>query len=88
MQFHLRDKSMSAEDLDLLLTRYRSEGKAESAGGALLFSCLGRGQYLYGCANPDTDLFRDKLGEIPLGGFFCNGEIGPVGGTTFRNNFV
>jgi small ligand-binding sensory domain FIST len=88
VQFHLRDKTMSAEDLDLLLTRYRSEGKAEKASGALLFSCLGRGQHLYGCANHDTELFRSKLGDIPLGGFFCNGEIGPVGGTTFLHGYT
>jgi len=88
VQFHLRDKSMSAEDLNMLLTRYRSEGKAENVSGALLFSCLGRGQYLYGSANHDTDMFRNKLGEIPLGGFFCNGEIGPVGGTTFLHGYT
>ena len=36
----------------------------------------------------DTDLFREKLGEIPLGGFFCNGEIGPVGGATFLHGYT
>ena len=65
VQFHLRDKKMSAEDLDVMLTRYLSQGHAENASGALLFSCLGRGKYLYGEANHDTNMFHNKLGEIP-----------------------
>ncbi len=88
VQFHLRDRKMSAEDLDAMLTRYLNQGNAENAKGALLFSCLGRGQYLYGKTNHDTDMFRGKLGEIPLGGFFCNGEIGPVGNTTFLHGYT
>ena len=88
VQFHLRDKKMSAEDLDVMLTRYLSQGQAENARGALIFSCLGRGKYLYGEANHDTNMFRNKLGEIPLGGFFCNGEIGPVGNTTFLHGYT
>jgi len=88
VQFHLRDKKMSAEDLDVMLTRYLSQGQTENARGALLFSCLGRGKYLYGEANHDTNMFRNKLGEIPLGGFFCNGEIGPVGSTTFLHGYT
>ena len=88
VQFHLRDKKMSSEDLDVMLTRYLSKGQAENASGALLFSCLGRGKYLYGEANHDTNMFQDKLGNIPLGGFFCNGEIGPVGNTTFLHGYT
>ena len=88
VQFHLRDKQMSAEDLDVMLTRYLKQGNAENAEGALLFSCLGRGKHLYGKANHDTDMFLGKLGKIPLGGFFCNGEIGPVGNTTFLHGYT
>tara|TARA_B100000315_G_scaffold35193_1_gene29849 strand:+ start:203 stop:1387 length:1185 start_codon:yes stop_codon:yes gene_type:complete len=88
VQFHLRDKVMSAEDLKLMLDRYRSGGNSKDASGALLFSCLGRGQYLYGKPNHDADMFRDQLGDIPLGGFFCNGEIGPVGNTTFLHGYT
>ena len=88
VQFHLRDKIMSAEDLELLLTRYDSEFDSDAARGALLFSCLGRGEYLYGKANHDSDMFRDKMGDVPIGGFFCNGEIGPVGGTTFLHGYT
>jgi small ligand-binding sensory domain FIST len=33
-------------------------------------------------------MFRDQLGDIPLGGFFCNGEIGPVGNSTFLHGYT
>ena len=88
VQFHLRDKAASAEDLAALLSRYAGEERATPCEGALLFSCLGRGEYLYGRPDHDTELFRDKVGTLPLGGFFCNGEIGPVGGTTFLHGYT
>ncbi|MBL4889339.1 MAG: FIST C-terminal domain-containing protein [Candidatus Lindowbacteria bacterium] len=88
VQFHLRDKQMSAKDLSVHLDRYAEDNNSKSAAGALLFSCLGRGEYLYGEPDHDTGLFHDKLGAIPLGGFFCNGEIGPVGDKTFIHGYT
>jgi small ligand-binding sensory domain FIST len=88
VQFHLRDAETSAQDLQAVLDRYASDNRENNVPGALLFSCLGRGQYLYGRPNHDTDLFREKLGPVPLGGFFCNGEIGPVSGTTFLHGYT
>jgi small ligand-binding sensory domain FIST len=91
VQFHLRDATTSAEDLRMMLKRYSDEHRTDGdsrAAGALLFSCLGRGKYLYGESNHDSECFRQYLGEIPLGGFFCNGEIGPVGGTTFLHGYT
>ena len=88
VQFHLRDAETSADDLTAVLSRYADEHRENDIPGALLFSCLGRGEYLYGKPNHDTDLFRDKLGDVPLGGFFCNGEIGQVSGTTFLHGYT
>lgn len=88
VQFHLRDAETSAEDLKWYLTQYQLEGKARSAKGALLFSCLGRGEHLYGKPNHDSELFHARLGPLPLGGFFCNGEIGAVGGSTFLHGYT
>ncbi len=88
VQFHLRDAETSAQDLTFVLERYAADNRENEVPGALLFSCLGRGQYLYGRPNHDTDIFREKLGQVPLGGFFCNGEIGPVGGTTFLHGYT
>ena len=88
VQFHLRDAETSSDDLQAVLSRYADEHRQSDIPGALLFSCLGRGEYLYGKPNHDTDLFRDKLGDVPLGGFFCNGEIGQVSGTTFLHGYT
>jgi small ligand-binding sensory domain FIST len=91
VQFHVRDAATSADDLRFLLKKYRDEklsGDASGVKGALLFSCLGRGNYLYGRPNHDSDCFRDYLGEVPLGGFFCNGEIGPVGSSTYLHGYT
>jgi len=86
VQFHLRDAATSAADLDELLGRHRTAAPAPR--GSLLFSCLGRGVHLYGRPDHDTGLFRRHLGDVPLGGFFCNGEIGPVQGTTFLHGYT
>lgn len=88
IQFHLRDAQTSAEDLATLLERYQNTSQAkDSPAGALMFSCLGRGQGLYGQPNFDSQLFHRYL-NIPLSGFFCNGEIGPVGGTTCLHGYT
>lgn len=87
VQFHLRDAETSAQDLEAMLRRYR-QAELPAPQGALLFSCLGRGQFLYGRPDHDTELFRRSIGEVPLGGFFCNGEIGPVHGATFVHGYT
>ena len=88
VRFHLRDATTSGEELDGLLARYAGDRPGAPDWGSLLFSCLGRGEGLYGVPNHDSDLFRRYVGRIPLGGFFCNGEIGPVGGTTFLHGYT
>jgi small ligand-binding sensory domain FIST len=88
VQFHVRDAQTAAEDLHALLRRYASERKPAPGQGALLFSCLGRGKHLFGRPDHDTGIFHDEVGKLPLGGFFCNGEIGPVGATTFLHGFT
>jgi small ligand-binding sensory domain FIST len=86
VQFLLRDARTAEEDLARLLDR--SSARVSPPSGALLFSCLGRGAHLFGRPDHDTDLFREKVGPVPLGGFFCNGEIGPVGGATFLHGYT
>lgn len=88
VQFHLRDAKASAQDLARCLDRYNAEVGGAKACGALLFSCLGRGVGLYGTPDHDSRAFYSKVGDVPLTGFFCNGEIGPVGGTTFLHGYT
>ena len=90
VQFHLRDSETSSQDLSAMLEQYVSGlpegGRSES--GALLFQCLGRGSYLYGMPDHDTNMFTDMVGAVPLTGFFCNGEIGQVGDATFLHGYT
>ncbi|MBH8555470.1 FIST C-terminal domain-containing protein [Nostocaceae cyanobacterium CENA357] len=89
LQFHLRDAQASAEDLELLLEQYQDQQTTEpSAAAALMFSCVGRGEGLYGKPNFDSELFSRYVQDIPIGGFFCGGEIGPVGGSTFIHGYT
>jgi small ligand-binding sensory domain FIST len=85
LQFLLRDAKTAEHDLSAHLERFRGPPPA----GALMFSCMGRGQGLFGRADHDTDLFRARVGAaVPLGGFFGNGEIGPVAGQTFLHGYT
>jgi small ligand-binding sensory domain FIST len=85
VQFHLRDALSADADLRQRLARY---GSARSAQGALLFSCLGRGAGLYGEPDHDSSAFRRQVAPVPVGGFFCNGEIGPIEGRTFLHGYT
>ena len=58
VQFHLRDAQTSAHDLEQLLKRYAAEEHVAPVSGGLLFSCLGRGLYLYGRPDHDTAAMR------------------------------
>ncbi len=82
VQLQLRDGRTATDDLDATLARAKKDGGAARA--ALLFSCAGRGRRLFDVPDHDVAAVRRRFGEIPLAGFFCNGEIGAVG----RRNFV
>jgi len=88
VQFHLRDADTSAADLGTMLDRCRQDLGGSSPAAALLFSCLGRGERLYGEAHHDSNMIAATLGHLPIGGFFCNGEIGPVGGKSFLHGYT
>jgi small ligand-binding sensory domain FIST len=85
VQFQLRDAATAAEDLAELLDQ---EAAAGSPSAGLLFSCGGRGSRLFGSPDHDLRLIQGKLGRFPLAGFFCNGEVGPVGRRNFLHGFT
>ena len=91
LQFHLREAEASSQDLEILLQEYQNENENTSQPspvGALMFTCLGRGIGLYGQPNFDSQLFSRYLHDIPMGGCFCGGEIGPVSGRTFLHGYT
>jgi len=86
VQVHLRDTEAANEELDLLLKEYSAQ--SSSPRGALLFTCTGRGQRLFSETNYESDAFFNSVGHIPLTGFFCSGEIGPVGHSTHLHGYT
>lgn len=87
VQFHLRDAQSASEDLNLLLASDRTQHR-NAPLGALVFSCCGRGQGLFGRLNHDSEAIAERLGAIPTAGFFAQGEIGPVGGRNFLHGYT
>ncbi len=83
VQFHVHDRHTALDDLRLLLDGQRLHGPAS---GALLFSCSGRGDRLFGQPHQDANLVADALGQAPLAGFFAGGEIGPIQGQNYLHS--
>ena len=72
----------------MMLEEYAGALEGDAPASALLFTCLGRGQYLFGAPDHDTEMFQDVVASIPLTGFFSNGEIGPVGDQTYLHGYT
>jgi small ligand-binding sensory domain FIST len=87
VQFQLRDPESSAADLQHELDRHRAQDPSRPAA-ALMFACIGRGTGFYGMPDRDSGLFRRAFGDVPLGGMFCAGEVGPVQGATFLHGYT
>ena len=87
LQFHLRDAATANDELRRLIVQH-TQGTAARAAGGLLFSCQGRGKAFYGSAHHDVKTIQALNGKVPLGGFFCNGEIGPIGGINFLHGYT
>ena len=85
IQFHLRDGSAAKEDLDIWLEGFSKLGL--NAEGALLFSCIGRGERFLGEPSHDSKKFL-SVADMPLAGFFGAGEIGPVAGETHLHAYT
>jgi small ligand-binding sensory domain FIST len=88
VQLHVRDATTAREDLHALMHMLSPEFAGRPARGALLFSCNGRGAHLYGEPDHDSRVVAETTGAIPLAGFFCNGEIGPIGTSNFLHGFT
>ena len=74
IQFARRDENTAREDLVQMIEalKTRLPGPAK---GALYHTCLGRGRYQFGDDSAELKLIREHLGDVPLVGFYANGEI-------------
>lgn len=82
VQFQVRDAATAREDLRLL---HQNSSQAE---GALVFTCNGRGTYLFGEPHHDAATVHDQTDGAALAGMFCAGEIGPIGGVNYLHGFT
>jgi small ligand-binding sensory domain FIST len=71
--FCKRDGEAARADLSRIVDELKST--TPRARGALYFSCLARGEHMFGSRGAELGLIANALGEVPLVGFFCNGEI-------------
>jgi small ligand-binding sensory domain FIST len=85
LRFHVRDENSADEDLRESLARELAGAKA---AGTLLFTCNGRGRHMFSEPDHDARVVGEALGSGGLAGFFCGGEIGPVGGRSFLHGFT
>lgn len=88
IQFQLRDAIAADDDLRHLLDQARERLGGVTPAAALLCSCNGRGRDLFGVPDHDARAVAERLAPSPLAGFFCNGEIGPVGRQPFLHGFT
>jgi small ligand-binding sensory domain FIST len=88
IQFQRRDAKAANEDMVELLERAEKNLDGKPVYGACLCSCNGRGQGLFKKPNHDAATVQEHLGPTGLAGFFCNGEIGPIGEKNFLHGFT
>lgn len=87
-QFQFRDAAAADEDLRAHLSEFQAELGDREVLGALCCSCNGRGVGLFRTPHHDAAALARALSDVPSAGFFCNGEIGPVGGRNFLHGFT
>jgi small ligand-binding sensory domain FIST len=87
VRLQVRDAASADEDLRQALRDQAQALGSGGAAGALLFTCNGRGSHMFDIPDHDASALEDALGA-PTAGFFCAGEIGPVGGRNFLHGFT
>jgi small ligand-binding sensory domain FIST len=74
VMFCRRDSKTANDDMARMLDSIR-KGMYSQPRGGIYYSCVGRGASLFGPNSEELKMIRGSLGDFPLVGFFCNGEI-------------
>ncbi|HEX7297797.1 MAG TPA: FIST N-terminal domain-containing protein [Solirubrobacteraceae bacterium] len=88
VRLHARDAISADRDLRAALGLRREALGGGAPAGALVFTCNGRGQAMFGTPDHDAVALDEELAGAPAAGFFAAGEIGPVGGDPFLHGFT
>jgi small ligand-binding sensory domain FIST len=83
VRFCIRDEAAARKDLTRICSEIRDHLHEQSelqrrplaAKGAIYVSCTGRGTHLFGEQHEELRVIAQQLGEVPLVGFYGNGEI-------------
>ena len=74
VMFVRRDPKSAEEDLVATLENLKKRLPAPPRGG-IYFSCIARGPNMFGEEGKEMSIVQNILGDVPLVGFFGNGEI-------------
>jgi small ligand-binding sensory domain FIST len=88
VRLHARDARSADRDLRQALSLRRAALGDDPPAGALMFTCNGRGESLFGVPDHDAGVLAEQCAGAPVAGFFAAGEIGPVGGESFLHGFT
>jgi small ligand-binding sensory domain FIST len=88
VRLHARDAVSADRDLRTALGLRREALGGSAPAGALVFTCNGRGEAMFGMPHHDAITLDEELAGAPAAGFFAAGEIGPVGGDPFLHGFT
>jgi len=73
LMFCRRDRAAAEQDLRRMLQGLKA--RAVRPLGGLYFSCLARGPGMFGSLGRELGIIEEELGDLPIAGFFGNGEI-------------
>lgn len=74
LTFCMRNRDSAVADLKRMTGELRGR-LAEPPRAGLYFSCVARGPNLFGPGSKEMSIINDALGDIPIAGFYANGEI-------------
>ena len=75
LMFCRRDGASAEADMTRMLDDLEKRTGGRTPRGGLYFSCLGRGPAMFPDDRTELDMIAERFGDIPLTGFFCNGEV-------------
>jgi small ligand-binding sensory domain FIST len=74
LMFVRRDAASARKDLTRMLNDLKQRASAPPKA-ALYYSCVARGPNLFGPDSEELRTVQEAIGDVPLAGFFANGEI-------------
>ncbi|MDA0238626.1 MAG: FIST C-terminal domain-containing protein [Proteobacteria bacterium] len=72
--FVRRDPAAARGDLETMVTKLKARAGNPPRGGVYI-SCVARGPHMFGEEDAEMGLVKDTLGDVPVIGFYANGEI-------------